>query len=1219
MEYRLLGPLEVLDASGRKLPLGGAMQQSVLASLLLRAGQTVGLERLIDDLWDEPPETAARTVQAYISRLRHQLPEGMIESRPGGYAVLLNGDRLDLHTFEQTSEQGRAALANGDSERARQLLRDALALWRGPALAGLPSDALRREAERLEELHLQVLEDRLEADLERGSHREVVAELQALVAEQPFRERLRVHLMVALYRAGRQTEALDAYQDARRILVDELGIEPSAPLRELEQAILRQDTSLAPPVPATPPMVAATEPPVVPPREERRKTVTILFADLSTSETLDPELLRETMRRVIGKIRAVFESHGATIEQRAKDELMAVFGVPLSHEDDGLRACRAAIEVREALRTQGVEGRIGLTTGEVLTGTEERLVTGDAVNVASRLEQVAQPGEVLVGQPTLALIRGAAEVEPVEPLELKGKAEPVAAYRLLHMRDAPERPPERPFVGRDRELALLREPLERVLAEQRCELVTVVGEAGVGKSRLVAEALISVEATVARGRCLPYGEGITYWPVVEVLKQLDVLPTDNAAAVAIRSLLGETEAATSAEEIGWALRKTLEQAAAERPLVVVFDDIQWGEETFRDLIEYVALLSSGASVLLLCMARPELTERNPAWPVTLRLEPLPEDDVEELIGERVPEQLRERIARAAGGNPLFIEEMLAMAGEVDGTVVVPPSLQALLAARLDQLEVGERSVLERGAIEGEIFHGGAVQALSRDETQVTPRLAALVRKELIRPERQQLTGEDGFRFRHLLLRDAAYEALPKAVRAELHERLATWLEQHGAELVELDELLGYHLEQACRYHAELGQPDSALAERAGEHLATAGRRALWRVDEPAAASLLERALELTRPLRLDVHLELDLAKVFQVADAQRAAALAEAAAEQAQAAGDAAGAALARVAAAEYRMWFAADADVDELEALAGAALPLLEQAGDHAGLTRVWQALATAADNRGRLEDMARASEEALRQARLAGHPPKLTDLSMALLFGPRPADEALRALHAAQPKTDPPAEEMLPRAVLLAMLGRFDEAWPLAREANDRLSALRGSLEEGWLAEIAMLAGDLEAAARYLRRSNEFLEAHGMRNVLSGSAPQLGRVLCALGRYDEAAPLAQLGRQLAAEHDVWAQMLWRRAQALVDAASGKHAEAERLAREAVAIAERTDGLNPQGDALCDLAEILAAGGKADEAGAALQQALARYERKENIVMAERVRARLTGLRSLFVSAKRA
>jgi class 3 adenylate cyclase len=948
---------------------------------------------------------------------------------------------------------------------------------------------------------------------------------------------------------------------------------------------------------------------------EQRKTVTVLFCDVTgstaLSEALDPERLRALLARYFERMRGIVESHGGSVEKFIGDAVMAVFGVPVLHEDDALRAVRSAVEMRDALPELGIEGRIGLTTGEVVTGTKERLATGDAVNVAARLEQAAQPGEVLVGEPTLRLVREAAEFEPLEPLELKGKAEPVPAYRLLRVRDAPEWRHDTRFVGRERELALLREASERVQAEERCELVTVVGEAGVGKSRLVAEALASIEATVARGRCLPYGEGITYWPVVEVLKQLDVLPPDKVAAAAIRSLLGESELETSAEEIAWAFRKTLEQAAAERPLVVVFDDIQWGEETFRDLVEHLALLSSGASVLLLCMARPELSERHPTWPVTLRLEPLADDDVEELIAERVPELLRERIARAAGGNPLFIEQMLAIAGEADGEVVVPASLQALLAARLDQLEAGERSVLERGAIEGEIFHRGAVQALAPEETQVTPRLAALVRKELIRPDKPQVAGEDGFRFRHLLLRDAAYEALPKAVRAELHERIATWLEQHGTELVELDELLGYHLEQACRYHAELGQPDPALAVRASEHLATAGRRALWRVDEPAAASLLERALELTRPLRLDVHLELDLAEVFNVADSHQAAALAEAAAEQAHAAGDGAGAALARVVAAEYRLWFAADADADELEALASAALPLLERAGDHAGLARLWQAFAGAAGNRGRFEDMARASEKAIRHARLAGHPQSnLTTLSLALLGGPRPADEALRALDAAQPETNPRSEEMLLRAVLLAMLGRFDEAWPLAREANDRLRALRGNVEEGWLAEIAMLAGDHEAAVHYLRRSCESLEAQGMRNVLSSAAPELSRALCALGRYDEAAPLAELGRQLAAEYDVWAQMLWRRAQALVDAASGKHAGAERLARQAVAIAMRTDGLNLQGDALCDLAEVLTAAARMDEAAATLEQALERYQRKGNLVSTHRTQERLAELR---------
>src|SRR5712691_5075299 len=562
-------------------------------------------------------------------------------------------------------------------------------------------------------------------------------------------------------------------------------------------------------------------------------------------------------------MKGIVERHGGSVEKFIGDAVMAVFGVPLLHEDDALRALRAAAEMREALPELGLQGRIGVMTGEVVTGTEERLATGDAVNVAARLEQAAEPGEVLIGAPTLALAGDAAEVEPVEPLVLKGKAEPVPAYRLLNVREAPQRRHEALFVGRERELALVGEVWEHVQAEQRCELVTVIGDAGVGKSRLAAELLASLEATVVRGRCLPYGEGITYWPVVEVLKQLDLLPSDEAATVAIRSLLGETDAATSAEEIAWAFRKTLEQASAERPLVVVFDDIQWGEQTFLDLIEHVALLSSGAAILLLCIARPEFSERRPAWPVTLRLEPLADEDVDELIPERIAGELRAKIARAAGGNPLFIEEMLAMAQEAEGEVVVPPSLQALLAARLDRLETAERSVLERGAIEGEIFHRGAVQALAPDETQVTPRLAALVRKELIRPDKPQLAGEDGFRFRHLLIRDAAYDALPKATRADLHERLASWLEEHGTELVELDEILGYHLERAVRYRAELAMPrNDELVASARRRLAAAGRRALLRSDYGAAVNLLERAAELVPTVNLDLALETDLGEAL---------------------------------------------------------------------------------------------------------------------------------------------------------------------------------------------------------------------------------------------------------------------------------------------------------------------------------------------------------------------
>jgi len=657
--------------------------------------------------------------------------------------------------------------------------------------------------------------------------------------------------------------------------------------------------------------------------------VTVLFCDVTGStalgESTDPEALRALLARYFERTKGIVESHGGTVEKFIGDAVMAVFGIPAAHEDDALRACRAAVEMREALPELGIRGRIGVNTGEVVTGTSERLATGDAVNVAARLEHAAEPGEVLVGAETHALVRDAVVAEPVEPLILKGKAEPVPASRLVAVLDAPERSHGLPFVGREAELARIVEAWERALSEARCELVTVVGDAGVGKSRLVAEALAAVGARVVRGRCLPYGEGITYWPVVDVVKRLEVLPSDPVAAAAVRSLLGESDVGTSGDEIAWAFRKLLEEQA---PLVAVFDDIQWGEETFLDLIESTALLSSGAPLLLLCMARPELVERRPGWPGALRLEPLPAEQVDALIGAAVSGELRQRIARAAGGNPLFISEMLAMAAG-NAEVEVPPTLKALLAARLDQLDEAERKVLERGSVEGEIFHRGAVQALAPEETQVTTRLAGLVRRELIRPDRAQLAGDDGYRFRHLLIRDAAYDALPKAVRADLHARFAAWLDEHGHALVERDEIAGYHLEQAARYHAELGQADPALAERAAERLATAGRRAIDRQDDRTGAALLARAAELVRPHRLDLALELEAAWAIGDQDRRASARAAEAAAERAEAEGDRSGAMLGHSLALFVRTAAGEHVTTDEQEELLLAALPFEEEHGD--------------------------------------------------------------------------------------------------------------------------------------------------------------------------------------------------------------------------------------------------------------------------------------------------
>ena len=951
----------------------------------------------------------------------------------------------------------------------------------------------------------------------------------------------------------------------------------------------------------------------------------MLFCDVVGStalgESTDPEVLRALLARYFGRMKAIVEGHGGTVEKFIGDAVMAVFGIPVVHEDDALRACRAAVEMRKAFPELGIAGRIGIATGEVVSGTEERLATGDAVNVAARLQQAAPPGEALVGEETRALVAVAVDVEPVEPLVLKGKAEPVPAFRLLDVREAPERRPEGRFVGRERELAALKEAWERVLAERRCELVTIVGEAGVGKSRLVAEALAPLEARLVQGRCLPYGEGITYWPVVEILKQLGASPSDEAAAAAIGSLLGGRDVVTSAEEIAWAFRKLLEEHA---PLIAVFDDIQWGEATFLDLLEHVALLSSGAPILLLAMARPQLTERRASWPVTLRLEPLGAEEVEELIPERISGELRAKIVRAAGGNPLFVAEMTAMAGEAGGEVGVPPTLQALLAARLDRLDPAERRVLERGAVEGEVFHRGGVQALAPEESQITPRLASLVRKGLIRPDKPQLAGEDGFRFRHLLIRDAAYSGVPKATRADLHQRFAAWLESRGTDVVELDELLGYHLEQSYHYQRDLRsiQADGRhLASRASQLLESAGRRALARSDLAAAINLLERSADLLDDDARRAALLPDLgAAQMEAGNLAEAEAILAEAGQLARRAEDERAESRVLVQQQFLGLLRLAEEGTEEVAQLVERVIPVFERHDDHHGLCRARRLQGTLHWIEARAAAAAESWEQAAAYARQAGNENERSEIlcwvGSSLLFGPVPVSEGIRRCERMRAELDgnlaSEAEMLRSIAGLHAMEGRFDLARSLLANSDHILEELGQTLNSAIshaVAIVELLAGDPAAAERSLRAGYEALEEMGERAYLSTTAAYLAQAIFAQGRHEEAEQLTELSEQLSASCDLATQVMWRGVRARILEGRGETGPAARLAQEAVALAERSDFLNHRADALMDLAQVLQAGRRVDESAQATAQALALYEEKGNVAGAAKARGSLESL----------
>jgi class 3 adenylate cyclase/pSer/pThr/pTyr-binding forkhead associated (FHA) protein len=669
-------------------------------------------------------------------------------------------------------------------------------------------------------------------------------------------------------------------------------------------------------------------------RDEERKVVTVLFCDLAGStsigEGLDAESVRGVLSRYFSAMEAVLRRHGGTVEKFIGDAIMAVFGIPVVHEDDALRAVRAAVEMRAELVALNAEldarwgvrlaVRTGINTGEVVAGSSvagHAFVTGDEVNVAARLEQAAPPGEIYIDADTHRLVRDAVDAKPVAPLSVKGKSQPIPAFTLIDVRpDAPgvARRLNSPLVGREAELALLREAFDDVRRGRHSALASIVGPAGAGKSRLLAEFAggIVPETRVLTGRCLSYGEGITFWPVAEVVRTAAGINVDDSPDVAttkladliassddseevvthVAGLLGLGDAASSGSEERWAVSTVLESLAATGPLVVAFDDVQWAEPAFVELIEYLAERLSGACILLVVLARTELVEARPdllerAGPA-IALEPLSAPELRSLIenllgGGTVADDVLAAVVAAAGGNPLFVEELIHVlvdegrlrregdrwtASGEPALTATPPTIHTLIAARVDRLPRGERAVLERASVAGTAFWPAAVRALSQPDARhaVERRLEVLVEKQFVGLAEARLGGERGFAFNHVLVRDVTYQGLLKSARAELHERFAMWLDETAGErAAEYREIVAYHLEQAYRYLVELQAADDrsrGLAARAAAALGSAGERALARGDMHAAVGLLERASSLLgedEPARRDLGLKLGIA------------------------------------------------------------------------------------------------------------------------------------------------------------------------------------------------------------------------------------------------------------------------------------------------------------------------------------------------------------------------
>ena len=936
-----------------------------------------------------------------------------------------------------------------------------------------------------------------------------------------------------------------------------------------------------------------------------RKVITALFCDLVGStalgEALDPEALHDVLGRCFEEIRTTIERHGGTVQKYAGDAVLAVFGIPRVHEDDALRAVRAADEISRRLPRVADElglslrFRTGLNTGLVLTDEGRTLAMGDAVNVASRLEQAAQPGEILLGSETLGLVRNAVEVEALEPLTLKGKADPVQAFRLLRLDPvAPGLSPRNDFslVDREFELRLLRAAWDRTVDGSRCQLFTLLGTAGVGKSRLVDELLaqLAESATILRGRCLHYGEGITFWPIAEALAPL------GESSQSIRDRLASGGAATPGE-LFWEVRRYLEALAEHRPVVLHVDDLHWAETMLIDLLNHIVDLSQSTPILVLCAARPELLEEHPGWgggkraATTVMLEPLGNAECRELLeqlGDELSRQARERVIETSEGNPLFLREMAVLARE-GGELDIPPTIQALLAERLERLPVEERVLLERGAIEGQVFHRSAVSALADSDstTDVELPLADLVRKDLIQPHEANVAGDEAFRFRHLLIRDAAYERLPKATRADLHERYAHWLEDTAVDFLEVDEIAGWHLEQAIRHERELRRDvDPRLMRDAAQHLYAAGRRASDRSDLVAARNFLDRALSLA-PEGDQLRRRIGVALAEQLIDAGDLVRADEllVAAERDHA--DSAQASLTRL---EWLVYSQPAEANQSIESTLPRMLEELARAHDDRGLAKAhmlafWQRW-TASQAIPAAEQVRLAAQHARAAGDIGLWSRALGWYVATLIYGPQDAGTIAAELDAIEREEPGPyltAFIDLGRGEVARLGGRFDEARAITGRALDGFRSLgahaMAATGEQFRAWIELSAGEARAAVAALLRADAILAESGERSLRSTTQALLARAYALVGDPDSARTAIDLAEELGAPQETVNYAITHDVRARLALAGGELAAAERWARSAVEHALATDFVELQAEARLGLGRVLGALGRTADA----------------------------------------